>query len=117
MGGFFPIVGAFTAGLVCALVALVSGGLGDALLVVGASILVQQVEGNLLYPVIVSGRIHLHPLVTLFSITAGGVLAGVFGAFIAAPVVAVTASVVSYLRAHSAGSPPGGGVAAPLASS
>jgi len=52
LGGFFPLVGATLAGLVAALVALVDGGFTTALLVVGVTILVQQIEGNLLQPLI-----------------------------------------------------------------
>ena len=51
---FVPLIGAFLAGLVAVLIALVSGGLLDALLVLGAIILVQQVEGHLLYPVLMA---------------------------------------------------------------
>lgn len=97
-GAFFPIIGAFAAGLVATLVALVSGGIGDALLVAGAVVLVQQVEGNVLYPWIMSHRVHLHPLVTGLAVTTGAVLAGVLGAFVAVPLTAVVGSVASYLR-------------------
>jgi len=61
-GAFFPFVGAFAAGLLAALVALVSGGLVDALLVIAAITVVQQVEGNLLYPLVVGRQVRLHPL-------------------------------------------------------
>ncbi len=96
---FFPFVGAVTAGLLAALVALVSGGLLDAVLVVAAVTIVQQIEGNLLYPLVVGRQVRLHPLVILLALTAGGVLAGILGAFLAVPLTAVIATVAGYLRA------------------
>jgi predicted PurR-regulated permease PerM len=97
---FVPYVGAVTAGLLAALVALVSGGLVDALLIVAAIVLIQQIEGNLLYPLIVGRRVRLHPLATLLAVTAGGVLAGLLGAVLAVPLTAVVITVVNYLRSH-----------------
>ncbi|HEV2772601.1 MAG TPA: AI-2E family transporter [Thermoleophilaceae bacterium] len=93
---FFPLVGAFVAGAVAALVALVSGGIGDALLVVAAGLVVQQVEGNLLQPVVMGRQVQLHPAVTLLSVAAGGTVAGIAGAFLAVPVAAVTRRVLRY---------------------
>jgi len=93
---FFPLVGAIVAGSVAALVALVSGGLGDAVLVVVAALVVQQIEGNLLQPVVMGRQVELHPAVTLLSVTAGGTIAGIAGAFLAVPVAAVTGGVLRY---------------------
>lgn len=99
---FVPYVGAITAGLLAALVALVSGGLVDALLVVGAIVVVQQIEGNLLYPLIVGRQVRLHPLATLLAVTAGGLLAGLLGAVLAVPLTAVVITVINYLRSRGA---------------
>jgi predicted PurR-regulated permease PerM len=89
VGGFFPIVGAFVAGFAAAMVALVAEGWVAALLVVAATILVQQLEGNILQPVIVGNAVRLHPLAILLAITAGAALWGIAGAFLAVPLVAV----------------------------
>jgi predicted PurR-regulated permease PerM len=59
---------------------------------------VQQLEGNLLQPVIVGRRVELHPIVVLLAVTTGGVLWGVLGAFVAVPVVSATWAALSYLR-------------------
>ena len=96
LAGFFPLVGAVFAGLVAALVALVSGGVVDALLVVGVVTLIQQLEGDLLQPIVVGRVVKLHPIVVLLSLTAGGVLAGVAGAFLAVPLTAGATAVGSY---------------------
>lgn len=95
---FVPYVGAIVAGLLAALVALVSGGFADALLVIGAIVLIQQIEGNLLYPLIVGRQVRLHPLATLLAVTAGGLLAGLLGAVLAVPLTAVVVTVITYLR-------------------
>jgi putative heme transporter len=93
---FFPLVGAVVAGAVAGLVALVSGGIGDAVLVVASGLIVQQIEGNLLQPVVMGRQVQLHPAVTLLSVAAGGTVAGIAGAFLAVPVAAVTRRVLRY---------------------
>ncbi len=52
VGGFVPVIGAFTSGLLATLVALATGGLSAALAVLAVVLVVQQVEGNLIYPFI-----------------------------------------------------------------
>lgn len=104
IGGFFPLVGAVAAGLVAVLVALVDGGLINALIVLGIVIAVQQVEGNVLQPAIMGQSVPLHPLVILVVITAGAVLAGVVGAFLSVPIAGVISAVGNELRLrHEAG--------------
>jgi predicted PurR-regulated permease PerM len=83
------------------LVALVAGGLVDALLVLGAIILVQQVEGHLLYPVLMSRTVHLHPAVIVVALAAGGVLGGIVGVFLAVPVAGIASVVLEYSRDRS----------------
>lgn len=99
IGGFFPLVGAVTAGVVAVLVALVSGGLTDAVLVAGVVIVVQQVEGDVLQPVVMGRALRLHPVVILLALTTGAITAGVLGAFLAVPFAALIAAVVAELRA------------------
>ncbi len=101
-GGFFPIVGATVAGAVAALVALVTGDLSDALMVVGATVIVQQLEGNVVQPLVFDRAVRLHPLVTAWSVGAGLILGGLVGGFLAVPVVAALAHCASYYRTRSA---------------
>ncbi len=108
LGGFFPIVGATIAGLVAALVALVSGGLTSALVVVGVTIAVQQIEGNLLQPLILERAVRLHPLVTVWAVGAGLLVAGLVGAFLSVPLVAIAAGWVNYYRTRDAPAGPEG---------
>jgi putative heme transporter len=95
---FVPLIGAFVAGLLAVLVALVSGGVVDALLVLGVIVLVQQVEGHLLYPLLMSRAVHLHPAVIVVALAAGGILAGIIGVFLAVPVAGVASVIVQYAQ-------------------
>lgn len=97
-GAFFPLIGAVVAGLVAALVALVTEGPVEALILIGAIIVIQQLEGDLLQPLILGRAVRLHPVAILLSLTAGVAVAGVVGAFLAVPIAAVAASVGGYLR-------------------
>ena len=99
-GAFLPLVGAVAAGVVAALVALVSGGPLDALLVVGAVTIIQQVEGDVLQPVVLGRAVKLHPVVVLLALTSGAVIAGIAGAFLAVPTTAVATAIGGYARAQ-----------------
>lgn len=89
LGAFIPIVGASVSGAVAVLVALVDQGWVIALIVLGAVILVQQVEGHVLQPLIMGRAVAIHPLVVIIGIASGVVLAGIIGALVAVPLIAV----------------------------
>jgi predicted PurR-regulated permease PerM len=110
LAAFFPIIGAIVAGAAAVLVALVTNGPTAAVIVLVAIIVVQQVEGNILYPVVVGPRLRLHPVVVLVSVAAGGTLAGIPGAFLAVPIATVLGALIGYQRERRAlreeGAPP-----------
>jgi len=108
-GAFIPIVGAVVSGALAALVALVTNGLTSALIVVALVLIVQQLEGNVLQPILVGRTLDLHPAVVILAVTAGATLSGIIGAFLAVPVVAVAAVVVRYARQQLAEVEPGPG--------
>jgi putative heme transporter len=97
-GGFIPVIGAFVTGLLAVLVALAAGGLQQALIVFAIVLAVQQIESNVLQPVIMRRAVSLHPVVILAALTAGATLVGVIGAFLAVPVAAVISAVGNELR-------------------
>ena len=97
MAGFIPMVGAVTAGVLAVLVALVSNGFTTALLVLGLILLVQQLEGNVLQPMLQSKVMQLHPVVVLLAVVLGSVWFGIIGAFLSVPVAAALAVVFRYL--------------------
>jgi putative heme transporter len=99
LGAFIPIVGATLSGTVAVLVALVTRGPVTALIVLGVVIGVQQLEGHILQPLIMGRAVSIHPLAVILSIAAGLVIAGIIGALIAVPVVAVLNTGIRHLSA------------------
>lgn len=98
LGGFFPIIGAFLAGMVAALVALVSNGPKEALLVVLVTVIVQQIEGNLLQPFILGPAVALHELATVLVVAAGLAVGGILGAFLSVPLLAIGVRTAHHYR-------------------
>ncbi|MFJ8146341.1 AI-2E family transporter [Streptomyces sp. NPDC096048] len=98
VSAFVPIVGALFAGFVAVLIALVSNGLTDALIVLAIIVVVQQLEGNVFQPIIQSRGLGLHAAVILLAVTLGGSLAGIIGSLLAVPVAALIAVVWNYVR-------------------
>lgn len=94
IGAFVPIVGATVSGAVAALVALVTVDLYTALWITGVVIAVNQIEGNFLAPVVLGKWMHLHSLVVLLVLSAGAVLGGISGMFLAVPMTALGWSVL-----------------------
>jgi putative heme transporter len=105
VAAFLPLVGAFVAGALAALVALVTKGLTAALIVVGITVLVQQLEGHLLAPLLLGRAVSLHPVVIILALAAGAILGGIIGAFLAVPIAAVATAVGTYLRGEPVGEP------------
>lgn len=99
LAAFFPLVGAIFAGGVAAMLALGAGGVSDALLVIGLTVIVQQVDGDVVAPLVYSRAVDLHPLAVLLALTAGAVIGGIIGAFLAVPALAVTLAVARTWRA------------------
>ncbi|WP_233498397.1 AI-2E family transporter [Blastococcus sp. TF02A-26] len=95
---FVPIIGAFVAGAFAVLVALVDQGFGTAIAVLVIVLVVQQIEGNVLQPIIQGRGFNLHPAVVILAVTAGSSLAGITGAFLGVPVAALIAVTYRYTR-------------------
>jgi len=114
VGAFLPIIGAFLTGLLAALVAFVTEGWVVALFVIGAVVLVQQLESNVFAPRIYGASLDLPSPVVLLAISIGAVVGNIPGMFLATPVAAVLAALLRN-RAPSAqedpvdGSPDGTG--------
>jgi predicted PurR-regulated permease PerM len=96
IGGFIPIVGAFASGAIAVLVTLVTNSPQDALIILVVIIIVQQLEGNVLSPVLQGKSMNLHPAVVLLAVTAGGSMFGITGAFLAVPVTATVTEMLRY---------------------
>lgn len=99
LGAFIPIVGGTVAAALAILVALVYEGPVTALIMLIIVLAVQQLEGQILQPLIMGPALRIHPLAVVLSIAAGGYLAGIAGVLFAVPVVAFTNVAVKYLAA------------------
>lgn len=95
---FIPYIGAILAGVTAILVGLSSNGLEGALGALAVTIIVQQVESNILYPLLIGHSVKLHPLTVLLGVGAGGALLGITGAFLATPVIAGVAAAAGWLE-------------------
>jgi predicted PurR-regulated permease PerM len=95
-GAFVPLLGATLTGVVAVLVALVTKGLVSALLVLAGVIAIQQLEGHVLQPLVLGRLVRVHALAVVLAVTGGAVVAGVAGALIAVPLVAVVNTVTTY---------------------
>ncbi len=98
IGAFIPLIGAPLAMIIAAVVAFAAEGFITALIVTIGIALIGQLEGHILQPLIMGKQVALHPVVVALSVLSGTVLAGILGAIIAVPLVAVAWTVFSTLR-------------------
>jgi len=103
LAAFVPFAGAIVAGVLAVLVALATGGATAAIIVAVVAFVVQQLDNDVLAPIVYGRALEIHPVVVLLSIAAGGALFGIAGSFLAVPVTAVAWNVVAEARAVSPG--------------
>ena len=97
LASFIPIVGAVATGIIAVLLALVANGPVNALLMLGVVLLVQQIESNVLQPIVMGKAVKLHPLAVVLAVTAGSSLLGIAGALFAVPVLAFVNRATQYI--------------------
>src|SRR5215204_1518622 len=97
LGSFIPIVGAVVTGALAVFVALVYNGPVIALIMLGIVLLVQQIEGHVLQPLIMGTAVKVHPLGVVVAVATGSLLAGIPGALFAVPVAAVLNVMIAYV--------------------
>jgi putative heme transporter len=95
---FIPILGAIAAGAMAVLVALATGGSTAALIVLAVVIVVQQLDNDLLAPVVYGRSLELHPVVVLLAVAGGGALFGLAGTLLAVPVTAIALNSLAEAR-------------------
>lgn len=100
LGAFIPILGAVVSGAAAVLVALVAQGPIVALVVLALLVAIMQLEGHVLQPLLLGRAVKLHPLAVVLAIAAGLVVAGIAGALLAVPLLAVLNSGIRSLRSH-----------------
>lgn len=113
LSSFVPLVGAVVSGALAVVVALVTEGVFTALMALMVVLVVQQIEGHVLQPFILGRAVRVHPLAVVLAVATGGTIAGIGGAVVAVPLVAVTNTVVTHLRSHPARAITSAGPSAP----
>jgi predicted PurR-regulated permease PerM len=98
VAAFVPLVGLLVAGAIAVVLTLASKGLVDAVILLVVLIIEDQLEAHLLQPQVVGRVIRLHPLAVILALAVGGVLAGIPGAVVAVPAVAVITRALPELR-------------------
>ena len=97
LGSFIPFVGAVVTGALAVFVALIYLGPVPALIMLGIVLLVQQIEGHVLQPLVMGTAVKVHPLAVVLAVASGAMLAGIPGALFAVPVVATLNVMVGYI--------------------
>ncbi len=98
LGGFFPLVGGLVSGALAVLVALVSRGTTGALLALALAVLIHHLEGYIVGPFVLGRKVRLHAVVVILALAVGTVVGGLFGAFVAVPVTAISLALIEYYR-------------------
>lgn len=97
LGSFIPVVGAVLTGVLAVFVALVYNGWVAALIMLGGVLLVQEIEGHVLQPLLMGTAVKVHPLAVVLAVAGGSMLAGIPGALFAVPFAAVLNVMVRYI--------------------
>jgi predicted PurR-regulated permease PerM len=94
---FIPMIGAIVSGAIAILITLVLQGWLFALIMLAVVLGVQQLEGNILQPVLMGKAVELHPLAVFLGVASGTVVAGIGGALFAIPLLAFVNATMLYL--------------------
>jgi len=98
VGAYIPYIGAFFGGAFAVLMALGDGGFGMAVTAFVIVILAQVVLENLLQPKLLGSSLAMSPLAILLATAFGGLVAGMIGLILAAPVAAIGSDLYRELR-------------------
>ena len=97
IGAFIPLIGAPTAMILAMIVALAAKGIITAAIVGLGIALIGQIEGHILQPLIMGHQVSLHPVVVGVGVMVGTFTAGLLGAIIAIPIIAVAWAIFAEL--------------------
>ena len=89
-----PYVGAIIAVAISAVITLITGGLSQTIWMLIITIILQQIDANIINPNIIGQSLKVSPLLVIFAITVGGAYFGMLGMFLAVPVIAIIKIVI-----------------------
>lgn len=84
-----PYFGSIFASIVTTIITFFSAGFQLAVTALISLLILQQIDGNVIGPRIMSGALNLNPIIIIISITVGGAYFGVLGMFLAVPIAAI----------------------------
>ena len=84
-----PYFGAIIAVIIATIITFVTGGSSQAIWMLITTVILQQVDANIINPKIVGESLKISPLLIIFAVTVGGEYFGVLGMFLAVPMIAV----------------------------
>ena len=84
-----PYFGAIIAVIIAALITFLTGGLTQAIFMVIVVTILQQIDANIINPKIIGNSLEISQLLVIFAVTVGGAYMGVWGMFLAVPIIAV----------------------------
>lgn len=100
LGSFIPIVGAIATGAVAVVIALIYNGWVVALIMLAVVIVVHQLEGHVLQPLILGSAVEVHPLAVVLGVATGLEIAGIAGALFAVPLIATSNAMITAIARH-----------------
>lgn len=92
-----PLVGPFVAGTLGVSIALVTDGVGTAVLVLAVMLVVQQLDNQIISPLVMGRNVRVHPLAVLLALLIAGTVYGLLGLLIAVPTVAAANVLATHL--------------------
>jgi len=98
---FIPYLGSLIAVILITLLTLITGGLSKAIQVVIPLLIFQQLDGNYIEPRIMKSSLKISPILVIVAVVAGGAYFGIFGMFLAVPVVVVIKQILLEYISHS----------------
>lgn len=101
LAAYLPIVGATIVGGLSTVVALVTVGPREAVILAVATLAIQQIEGDVILPMVMSAQVRLHPALVLVVLALGGAVAGVVGAVVSVPIAAMGSAALRSFRSTS----------------
>jgi predicted PurR-regulated permease PerM len=101
-----PLIGPYIGAIPGVIVALATGDLTTAILVVVVMVVAQQIDNHFITPYVMQRAVKVHPVLVMLALLAGGTLFGFFGLLLAVPAMATLKIIVSHLwRTHVLGEP------------
>ena len=91
---FIPYLGSLIAVVLITLIALITGGISEAIKVIIPLLIFQQLDANYIEPRIMKSSLKISPILVIVAVIAGGAYFGVLGMFLAVPIVAVVKQIL-----------------------